>query len=57
MNYSHYLLSKRKVLVQYFTNVRANIHKGLFVIDFFGVHISMSNIKINQIIMNLEMKI
>jgi SAM-dependent methyltransferase len=36
MNYSHYLLSKRKDLIQYFTNVRANIHKGLFVIDFFG---------------------
>jgi SAM-dependent methyltransferase len=36
MNYSHYLLNQRKDLVKYFSNVRANISKGLFVMDFFG---------------------
>jgi len=36
MNYSHYLLVKRKHLVTYFMNVRANIQKGLFIMDFFG---------------------
>ncbi len=36
MNYSHFLLTKRKDLVKYFSNVRKNIFKGLYIIDFFG---------------------
>jgi hypothetical protein len=37
MNYSHFLLHKRKDLVKYFTNVKVNLNtKGLFIMDFFG---------------------
>jgi SAM-dependent methyltransferase len=36
MNYSHFLLNKRSELVKYFSNVRRNINRGLFIIDFYG---------------------
>jgi hypothetical protein len=36
LNYSHTLLNKRNDLVKYFKNVRNNISKGVYVIDFFG---------------------
>jgi hypothetical protein len=36
LNYSHFLLTKRKDLLKYFTNVRKNITKGIFVMDFYG---------------------
>lgn len=36
LNYSHFLLNKRSELLTYFKNVRKNITKGIFIIDFFG---------------------
>jgi len=36
MNYSHFMLHKRKDLVKYFTNIKRNLERGLFICDFFG---------------------
>jgi SAM-dependent methyltransferase len=37
MNYSHFLLTKRKDLVKYFKNVKSNLNtKGMLLMDFFG---------------------
>jgi len=37
LNYSHFLLQKRKELVKYFKNVSNNLDsKGLFILDFYG---------------------
>jgi SAM-dependent methyltransferase len=36
LNYSHFLLTKRKELLKYFTNVRQNINKGILVLDLYG---------------------
>lgn len=36
LNYSHFLLRKRKELLKYFQNVRNNIKKGIFILDFYG---------------------
>jgi hypothetical protein len=36
LNYSHFLLTKRKDLLKYFTNVRQNINKGIFILDLYG---------------------
>lgn len=36
LNYSHFLLTEREELLTYFRNVRRNIVKGMFIIDFYG---------------------
>ncbi len=36
LNYSHFLLNKRKDLVLYFSNVRKSLKKGIFIMDFYG---------------------
>jgi len=36
LNYSHFLLNKRKEIVKYFSNLRKNLKKGIFIMDFYG---------------------